>query len=198
MTATKKKKIKKSVVQKRVKSAKKTKAPVRPKLSEQYLKALNDFDRAVHDLNRGAFTEAKTRLLEIVEKNPKELALKEKAQIYIKICDKKLEQHSPRMKELNDFYNMGVLKMNDENYDEAIKYYEKALSFDPRSEKVLYALSAANALKGNKEESISHLKTAIRIQPQNRIRAKMDPDFDSLRTDSEFNELLEPREEEMP
>lgn len=197
MATIKKKKTQKPTTVKKAKPSKKIKIPPRPKPSEQYKKALKDFDKALHEMNRGNFAEARTRFLEIIGKFPQERVLKEKVNIYVKICDRKVEPHGPRMREINDYYNVGILRMNDENYEEAVKHFEKALSFEPRSEKVLYALAAAHALKGNKEESISQLKTAIRLEPRNRVRAKMDPDFDSLRTDSEFNELIEPTEEEI-
>jgi tetratricopeptide (TPR) repeat protein len=168
---------------------------LKTKQSEQYQKALKEFGRAVNEFNRLGFTEAKERLLEIIKKYPQEQELSENARTYIKICDKHLERRSPRPKELDDFYNHGVLHLNNENFKEAIKFFDKAISFDSKSEKVLYAKATALALNGNKDEAVSSLKTAIKYEPQNRIRAKSDPDFDSLRTDSEFNELIDPSEE---
>ncbi len=163
--------------------------------SEQYKKALKEFGRAVHEFNRRGFTDAKQKLLEIIKKYPQEQELSANARTYIRICDKHLEKRSPRPRELDDFYNHGVIQLNNENFKEAIKFFDKAISFDSKNEKVLYAKAAALALNGNKEEAVSSLKAAIKYEPQNRIRAKGDPDFDSLRTDSEFIDLIEPSEE---
>lgn len=163
--------------------------------SEQYQKALKEFGRAVHEFNRRGFTEAKQKLLEIIKKYPQEQELSENARTYIRICDKHIEKRSPRPRELDDFYNHGVIQLNNQNFKEAIKFFDKAISFDSKNEKVLYAKAAALALNGNKEEALSSLKAAIKYEPQNRIRAKGDPDFDSLRTDSEFIDLIEPSEE---
>jgi len=199
MTTTKKKPKKKILVHKKGKPLKKKvkQALLKPKLSEQYLKALKDFDRAVHDLNRGAFPEAKAKFQDIIEKHSQERALRERAMMYIKICEQSGEKHAPRLKELDEFYTMGIVHINNENYEEAIKYLEKALSFDSKSEKVVFTMAAAHALKGDKDESLNFLKTAIKLEPRSRMRAKMDPDFDSLRTDAEFNDLIEPKEEEI-
>lgn len=179
--------------QKTLKKAKKS--FLQTKQSELYQKALKEFGRAVHELNRRGFADAKTRLLEIIKKYPQEQELAENARTYIRICDQHLERRSPRPKELDDFYNHGIMQLNNENFKEAIKFFDKAISFDSKSEKVLYAKAAALALNGNKDEAVSSLKAAIKYEPQNRIRAKADPDFDSLRTDSEFNEMIEPSEE---
>ncbi len=179
--------------QKTLKNAKKS--FLQTKQSELYQKALKEFGRAVHELNRRGFADAKARLLEIIKKYPQEQELAENARTYIRICDQHLERRSPRPKELDDFYNHGIMQLNNENFKEALKYFDKAISFDSKSEKVLYAKAAALALNGNKEEAVSSLRAAIKYEPQNRIRAKVDPDFDSLRTDSEFNEMIEPSEE---
>lgn len=186
-------------VKKRAKAAKKpvkTKKDIlKTKQLEQYEKALKEFGRAIHEFNRRGFAEAKTRFTEIIKKYPHEQELSENARTYIRICDNNIERRSPRPRELDDFYHHGIMQLNNEKYKEAIKFFDKAISFDPKSEKVLYAKAAAFALSGNKEEAVSNLKAAIKYEPHNRIRAKTDPDFDSLRTDAEFNELIEPPEE---
>ncbi len=207
MTATKKKTKKKTVVKKKPAVKKKTAAkikkkkikrpPTKPRLSEQYLKIIKEFDKAIHELNRGAFDDAKTKFKEIVNKYPEEKELRERAAMYIRICEKSAGKHQQRLKDPDEFFNRGVFYMNNEEYDEAIKYFEKALSFDAKSDKVLYEMAATHALKGNREESLNFLKTAIKLKPQNRIRAKMDTDFDSLRTDAEFNSLIGPGDEEI-
>lgn len=171
------------------------KSPLTTRQSAQYEKTLKKFGQAVREFNRRGFAEAKERFLEIIKKHSQEQELAENARTYIKICDKNLEKRTPRPKELDDFYNYGIMQLNNENYKEAIKFFDKAISFDSKSEKVLYAKAAAYALSGNKEEAFTNLKAAIKNEPQNRIRAKTDPDFDSVRTDSEFNELIEPFEE---
>ncbi len=194
--ARKTKKTKRTPIKKKARVSKKAKKGViKTKQSTQYEKALRGFGRAVHEFNRRGFAEAKEMFLEIIKKYPQEHELAENARTYIKICDKNLEKRPPRPKELDDFYNYGIIQLNNENYKEAIKFFDKATSFDPKSEKILYAKATAYALSGNKEEAITNLKAAIKNEPHNRIRAKMDSDFDSLRTDSEFNDLIEPLEE---
>ncbi len=194
---TKKKRAVKKKTTVKTKKKKGKRVPVKPKLSEQFLKIVKELDKAVHELNRGAFDDAKAKFKEIVDKYPEERALRERAAMYMRICEKSAGKHQQRLKDPDEFFNVGVFHLNNEEYDEAIKYFEKALSFDAKNDKVQYEMAAAHALKGNREESLNFLKTAIKLKPQNRIRAKMDADFDSLRTDAEFISFIEPGDEEI-
>ena len=54
----------------------------------------------------------------------------------------------------------------------------------------LYNLACCEALAGRKEDAIGHLRTAIERRPSLRDLAKEDTDFDSLREEPAFRELL--------
>jgi mannose-6-phosphate isomerase-like protein (cupin superfamily) len=54
----------------------------------------------------------------------------------------------------------------------------------------LYNLACCEALAGRKEDAIGHLRTAIERRPSLRDLAKEDSDFDSLRDEPAFRELL--------
>jgi mannose-6-phosphate isomerase-like protein (cupin superfamily) len=54
----------------------------------------------------------------------------------------------------------------------------------------LYNLACCEALSGHSEEAIGHLRTALERRPSLRELAKEDTDFDSLRDEPAFSELL--------
>lgn len=56
---------------------------------------------------------------------------------------------------------------------------------------VLYNLSCYYALAGNKDQALSWLGRALRMQPDLRKLIADETDFDSLRDDSDFQHLLE-------
>jgi hypothetical protein len=47
----------------------------------------------------------------------------------------------------------------------------------PKADHVHYALAAARALQGNSQSAYERLKTAIDLEPRNRILARSDADF---------------------
>ena len=55
---------------------------------------------------------------------------------------------------------------------------------------VLYNLACAEALLGEKEEALGHLREAIDAHPAFRENAREDPDFESIRSDERFAALV--------
>src|SRR5437667_178044 len=55
---------------------------------------------------------------------------------------------------------------------------------------VLYALAAANAVQGDRDNALHHLKQAIHFRPENRFLAARDSDFQSLQEDPDFKQLV--------
>jgi hypothetical protein len=55
----------------------------------------------------------------------------------------------------------------------------------------VYNLACFYALAGEKEQSISNLKEALRLNPALTDWSKQDPDFDSIREDSEYSAIYD-------
>jgi len=72
--------------------------------------------------------------------------------------------------------------------------FEESLAGDPGSDKILYAIAAVRALKGDRGGAIDYLRKAVAADDRNRIYALNDPDFDSIRDEPEFIDLVEPEE----
>ena len=66
---------------------------------------------------------------------------------------------------------------------EALDHYEDKAG-------VLYNLACAEALLGEKDQALEHLGAALEGQPSFAEYARDDPDFESLRSDARFTELV--------
>lgn len=62
-------------------------------------------------------------------------------------------------------YNIGLFYLNSNNIDEAIKYFNKALSLDPSHYQSLNALGLANSMRGNLQEAINLYQKCLQISP---------------------------------
>lgn len=62
-------------------------------------------------------------------------------------------------------YNMGLFHLNQGNVDEAIRYFNRALSLNPRYDLALYSLGLAHSMNGNFEESIKYLQNCLKVNP---------------------------------
>ena len=63
----------------------------------------------------------------------------------------------------------------------------------PLLEHVLYCLAATAARAGDTASALKALRSAIAASPANRAQARSDSDFDPIREDEEFIEIVYPQ-----
>jgi tetratricopeptide (TPR) repeat protein len=164
----------------------------KPRHHEEYEAAVAEFSAAVDLLNKGELAEAKAKFENIASSNPDEPVLSERARSYARICDRKTESASVAPDTPEDCYYQAVLRLNDGDSDAAIKLLDKALQASPSSAKLLYARASASAITGNTEQAVSDLRQAIAADPQIRFQATNDPDFEQIREEPAFIDIIEP------
>ena len=182
---------------KKAPAKKMTKAPVKTTPTNTWMiheKALKDFERGVGLLQKQSYAEALERFEAIVGSFPQERELTDRAGVYLRICRNLLERKETQPRRPEDFFYYGVIRANEADYDEAVRLLEKALQAAPKDEKVHYVLASTLALKGERREALEHLREAIELNTTNRIYARNDPDFEPLRDDENFQNLIHPEE----
>jgi tetratricopeptide (TPR) repeat protein len=152
--------------------------------------ALEAFERAVKALGKKDFERALDLLDALIETHPEERDLLERARSYRAICERGLGKRPPRPKTFEDLLNFGVYLHNRGEYAEAIRVLQQAAEIHPKNEHVLYCLAAAQARTGDTAGALKALRSAIHANPANRAQARSDPDFDPIRSDSDFLALL--------
>jgi tetratricopeptide (TPR) repeat protein len=87
--------------------------------------------------------------------------------------------------------NRGVLFAWMGRYAEGIEVCDGILQNNPNHVDALYSMACCYALQKNIDESIKHLTLAIDQEPdETKKRAKEDPEFDGIRDDVRFQELV--------
>jgi Flp pilus assembly protein TadD len=86
--------------------------------------------------------------------------------------------------------NYGNLLMVRKRYDLAEPEYRKASDLDPAHPKPYYNLACLCSLRNRTEEAIALLAKAISLNAALREEAVKDPDFDPIRNDPRFQELV--------
>jgi len=89
-----------------------------------------------------------------------------------------------------DPYLRAVFEKNRGNLDAALEICNQEKGKEAKEERYAYLLASLKALLDETEEALSHLATAIHLEPKNRIHAYHDPDFDSLREEEGFATLV--------
>jgi tetratricopeptide (TPR) repeat protein len=157
-------------------------------------KGVKEFERGVTHLHRQNYAEAVDRFQAVIESHPLEKELLDRAHVYLRICKGMMDRKVAQPKKPEDNFYFGVIKANEANYDEAVKYLDRALQNAPKDEKVHYVMASTLALKGERQDALKHLREAIELNATNRIFARNDPDFEPLRGDEDFQNLVHPEE----
>jgi tetratricopeptide (TPR) repeat protein len=63
-------------------------------------------------------------------------------------------------------YSLGAIHLNNNNPDEAIRYFNKALALEARHYKSLNGLGLAYSMKGNLQEAANYFKKCLEAAPQ--------------------------------
>lgn len=194
MTTAKKKSIKKAPVRAHKPGRTRKVAPAKPRYSEQYERALKEYERGIGLLQKRSFGDALEVFRGLAETFADESEICDRARQYIAICEEKANPKSRVASAPTDHFHVGVYHLNRAETEAAIREFEKALQENPKSEMVHYAIASAYAQIGDKARSVAALVEAIRLNEKNRIYAQNDPDFDRIRDEHEFIQVVEPEE----
>lgn len=168
------------------------KKAIQPVTSRRSAHALELFERAVKALGKRDYAKAKEILETLTESHPDERDILERARAYLVLCERNLDKKAAfRPKTFEDLLNYGVYLHNRGEFQEALKYFQQAAEIHPKNEHVLYCVAAAAARAGDSDGALKALRSAILTNPANRAQARSDSDFDPIREDQEFVDLIQ-------
>jgi tetratricopeptide (TPR) repeat protein len=173
-------------------------APATPRYSESYERALKEYERGIALIQKRDFSGASDVFTAIIANFGDEREISDRARHYLSICQEKLHPKTPNPASVEDHFHLGVFYLNRADWEKALKEFEKALAKDPKSDMVHYGIASAHALSGDKSRAVGALQESIRLNEKNRIYAQNDPDFDRIRDEHEFIQLVEPEEAGAP
>jgi tetratricopeptide (TPR) repeat protein len=160
-----------------------------PKMSE-YEKALAEFTKAVKAFNKKDDEKSKEALTDFIQNFSEEKELVDRANIYLKIVESRLDPPKKSLKTAEDFYVEGVFQMNQGSLDSALKSFEMAHSKEPKQGKFLYALADAYCLKKEHDDALKYLKQAVKLDSQFGTLAQNEVDFDPIKKEKRFFEIV--------
>ena len=159
---------------------------------DPYEQALATFTGAVELLQKGDFATARDQFDDVIGSLKDEPVLVERARMYRAICEKRLSPAAEQGTSPEELYYRAVIESNNGNPAGAIELLDLALQQQPNSPKILYARASAWALSANAEAAVNDLRQAISIEPTIRFQAVNDPDFEPIREEPGFIDIIEP------
>jgi len=170
---------------------KKDKATKATDEARAYATAIKDYSAALGLVRKGEFERAKEQLRAVQAAVTNEPELVDRAAIYIRICDRRLAAE-PEAPSGHERYRQAVFLSNAGDPDAAIQLLDSTLAEDPTSVESLYVRACAWALKGTADRAVRDLRQAISFDPKIRFQAVNDPDFENIREEPAFIDIIEP------
>jgi len=159
---------------------------------DPYAQAVAAFSGAVELLQKGDFSSARDRFDAVLASLKDEPVLAERSRMYRAICEKRLTPAAALGSTPDELYYRAIVESNSGNPTSAIQLLDQALQQTPNASKLLYARASAWALSANADAAVNDLRQAIAIDPTIRFHAVNDPDFEPIREEPGFIDIIEP------
>jgi tetratricopeptide (TPR) repeat protein len=168
-------------------------APAKPRNIAAYEAAIEQFTTATSLFVKGQYAEALPHFEAVAAAAADdEPILSDRARTYAAICARKLAVPDPIGDDADTQYHRGVVAANAGRLDEAWAALERAVAQKPNDASILYARAAVKGLQGSAEGAAAELKKAVAIDPRFRYQATSDSDFDKVRDEASFIDIIEP------
>jgi tetratricopeptide (TPR) repeat protein len=161
--------------------------------SRQFAGAVSALESGIKLMYAEDYAKAVKAFSKVIADYPEEPEIQASAKARIHACEKKIQDRTRTvLRSADDHYNVAVAFLNGGELDSAVTHLQSALKLAPKADHILYAIAAANALKGNKDQALAYLKQSIDHRVENRFQAAVDPDFAALSEEQSFKDLVAP------
>ena len=155
-------------------------ATAKPPARPGYVEALALYEQGVAALQEHAYPRASALLRSVLSRYPQEKELHERVRLYLNICERHMAPRAAAPTTPEERVFAATLAFNAGNYDEALEHLRTASKETPDYDHVLYMLASVLARRDEFDEAVPHLLRAIELNPENRSRARHDPDLEAL------------------
>ena len=164
-------------------------APV-VKTRQAYTKAVARYEKGLKALQRQHFAGAAIAFRQVLEEFPEERELHERARLYLNVCEREMKPVAKTPKSVDERILAATLALNSRDVDQALTLLQSFSSSHRKHDHIQYMLALAHALRHDAETAVEHLVLAIALNPTNRLQAKHEPDFDSIRGNQFFLDAI--------
>ena len=164
-------------------------APV-VKIRKAYAKAVALYEKGLKALQRKHYPGAATAFRQVLEQFPEERELHERARLYLNVCERETKPLAKTPKSVDERILAATLALNRRDVDEVLSLLRHTASSHRQYDHIQYMLALAHALRDDVETAAEYLAQAIALNPSNRLQAKQEPDFDSIRGTQPFLDAI--------
>ena len=164
--------------------------PAPPPRRSTYADAVLLYERGLHALQAKRYRDAADTLKRVIAEFPEEIELHERAQLYIRVCERQLAPLDDTPKTPEEQIYAATLALNAGAFDRAVSLLNAVLQRHADNDAAEYMLGVAMATKGDQQGAMRHLARALELNPDSRDSLRKEPELESLRETPELRALL--------
>jgi tetratricopeptide (TPR) repeat protein len=107
------------------------------------------------------------------------------------VCERELEPKQAAPKTADEWVYAATVALNAGDEVSAFRHLQRALAEDSRHDHAHYMMAVASARRSDPSAALEHLRQSVALNPENRSRARQDPDLDAVRDQAAFKAVLE-------
>ena len=111
--------------------------------------------------------------------------------MFLAICERQAGGRDAKPRSFEERLNAATVALNRGAFDEGLALLRKLVGEAPNNDHVHYMLAVTCTALGDAQQALAHLQQAIALAQENRFRAALDPDLESLRQDPGFGAIAE-------
>jgi len=161
-----------------------------PPRRSTYADAVLLYERGLHALQAKRYRDAADTLKRVIAEFPEEIELHERAQLYIRVCERQLAPPDDTPKTPEEQVYAATLALNTGAVDRAVSLLNAVLQRHADNDAAEYMLGVAMATKGDHQGAMRHLARALELNPDCRDSLRKEPELESLRETPELRALL--------
>lgn len=162
-----------------------------PARKSTYVEAVAVYERGVEALQRRDCATAAARFREVLDRYPDERELHERARLYLRVSERELQRQEPTPQTPEERVYAATLALNAGRDEEAFGHLSRAVADDPSNGTAHYMFAVVLARRGDGANATAHLRRAVDIDAENRALARRDVDFDALRDNEGFRQIVD-------
>jgi tetratricopeptide (TPR) repeat protein len=150
------------------------------------------YEAAIAAFQRRDFAGAAADLRRVLAGYPEETELSERARLHLAVCERRLQPPSSEPRTTDERIYAATMALNQGASAEAVSLLEAVADHDSRADEAFYLRAVAQTEQEDLDVATRLLRRAIELNPENRSRARVDPDLARLREVEGVAALLEP------
>jgi tetratricopeptide (TPR) repeat protein len=151
--------------------------------------AFEAYERAIRAMQRHEYADGAAEFQTLIERFPGERALLDRARVHIELCQRELQNQTP--KSLEERMTAATAALNDDDEKRAEALAKGVLAEDGDHDMALYLLAVVEMRRRSPDGALAYLRRAVEISPEAAAQARLDADFEAMRDLDAFKVLTD-------